>query len=136
MSFLNLKSKGVEVLIDPTTPEKVAVSLQNLSEEILLALTGSIDAVSSREDTELRIDFSESFTLFIKQRLEVSRMLVAHPEKDHWVGTLALTESHSRLMSDALRSRMGNSSPASVSVAIAVHKMERIDRTSNLALSF
>jgi hypothetical protein len=43
---------------------------------------------------ELRVDFPRRWTIFFKAREEDSRLLLAHPEENAWVATVALTPAH------------------------------------------
>jgi hypothetical protein len=57
-----------------------------LSEELLPALQSTFEQGAG----ELRLDLPQEWSLFWKLREGESRVLVAHPSTDQWVGTLAL----------------------------------------------
>jgi len=54
------------------------------------------------KSNEVRQDFPGGWTLYWKWRSSESRFLVAHPETQQWVGTLALSDSVLSLLESGL----------------------------------
>lgn len=58
--------------------------------------------INAGEASELRHTISGQWNLFWKKREGESRLLVAHPEHESWVATLALTADHLQEVANAL----------------------------------
>src|SRR5689334_14001649 len=54
------------------------------------SLIQELEGVFLRSEGELRLVLSDQWVLYWKQRESGSRALVAHPEANLWVGTIAL----------------------------------------------
>jgi hypothetical protein len=68
-----------------------------------------LEDVYLRDQGELRVDLGDQWTLFWKKRDFESRSLMAHPNANEWVLTLALTEDFGNLMIDTIkRMRQGD----------------------------
>lgn len=52
---------------------------------------------------ELRLELSPAWTVFWKLREGESRLILAHPEKDAWVGSVSLNSVHAQPLLDGLR---------------------------------
>jgi hypothetical protein len=52
---------------------------------------------------ELRVDLPDQWIVFWKKRASDTRLLLAHPEKDEWVATAALEETHGLNLVSALK---------------------------------
>jgi hypothetical protein len=53
---------------------------------------------------ELRIDLPENWLIFWKLRERESRLLLAHPQENEWVATVALESAHAQATLDSLKS--------------------------------
>jgi uncharacterized protein YllA (UPF0747 family) len=74
--------------------ERLETEVQiSLSRGLIQELHGQLQAVFVQAEAELRIDFPGNWTLYWKARDGESRMLLAHPEKDQWVGTVAWSQA-------------------------------------------
>lgn len=72
-------------------------------------LLGFLEEVYLRGGSELRVDLPGNWILFWKTRESESRLLLAHPQHDEWVATLALEAEHGRRVLDAVRAlQMGD----------------------------
>ena len=127
MAYLNWSSAPAAVTVDPSREEKIGVRIAGLTAEDRSELATAVAAVNRQEDPELRIDFPNHFTLFIKSRSDVSRFLVAHPEPEAWVGTIALSLAHGDAFSDRLL--------AGWTEELSVNRLSKVDRWSNLELT-
>jgi hypothetical protein len=66
-----------------------------LTDELWLELRERIGPIlAGSEAGELRLDLPGGWTLFWKRREGESRLLMAHPEHEEWVATLALGSDH------------------------------------------
>jgi hypothetical protein len=137
MAYLNLKAEGIEVKVDASREEKVSISIGSLPSKVRATLSEEIAGIVALGDgeihQELRIDFTDTLTLFIKRREGGSRMLVAHPETGYWVGTLAITRTHGEVLASALNV---TSFVEKDDQRVGVHQLEKVDRASNLELYF
>lgn len=92
------------------------------------ALAESLSAIYSAEagvGPELRVDLPDEWILFFKLRESESRLLLAHPQKDEWVSTLALEREHGAKVIGALRAlRSGEK--------IEVHALGSVGGVSNV----
>jgi hypothetical protein len=101
MAYLRFEHSECEVRSDPRAPGKVQVELA-LTVPARAKLREALGELIAREGSELRSDLSEGWTIFWKIRDGESRFLLAHPEHDQWVATLALSASHLGLIRDGL----------------------------------
>jgi hypothetical protein len=126
MPYLNLRELPVTREIRPLDGQ-TAGEERDFAMRVVLgaeALGRLADALSALGiGAELRVDLPGDWTLFWKAREGESRMLVAHPESEQWVATLALSPSHLALAVAALRAG-----------AASVHSLEALSSVSNLEL--
>jgi hypothetical protein len=79
---------------NPAWPKEGQAAAPRLSLEVAPELLGKLReelAPVLREGGELRLELPEGWTLFWKRRDGESRVLLAHPETDRWVATLAVS---------------------------------------------
>ncbi len=89
--------RTLEVESHPQLKNQIQLSL-NADES--LALVANLIEVFGPEGGELRLKVSENWVLFWKRRESENRVLLAHPDVNAWVGTIALdAESGKRLFS-------------------------------------
>jgi hypothetical protein len=62
------------------------LAAQALHDDLLPSLKNTFE----EQGGELRVDLPKEWSLFWKARKGDTRILVAHPSQDQWVGTLAL----------------------------------------------
>ncbi|MBS1962478.1 MAG: hypothetical protein JST04_09695 [Bdellovibrionales bacterium] len=91
-------------------------------------LARALGEIANREGSELRTDFPKGWTIFWKIRDGDSRFFVAHPEKDQWVATLAVSESHLARIREALASGF----EGSLAAFEAVSRMSNVEVLTRL----
>lgn len=139
MPYLNFKEARVARHIEPlpgqTSGEErdFAMSLR-LEEDGAAKLLAALVDLSSQvvgpgmSAPELRVDLPGDWALFWKIRAGESRMLVAHPEAEQWVATLALSPSHWAALIRSLGALSKSTGP------VVVHALESLSSVSNLEL--
>jgi len=99
-----------------------------LSVERLGDLHQALVEVLVQAEAELRVDFPGNWTLYWKARDGESRILLAHPEREEWVGTVAWAQNSIDILLeglDSLRSGSGD---------LALSELDRLSSFSNLDL--
>jgi hypothetical protein len=98
---------------------------QALHEDLLPSLKNTFE----QQAGELRLDLPNEWSLFWKAREGDTRILVAHPSKDQWVGTIALEPQFaSRLIERLEKSVSGDE--------IRFSSVDTVSKQSNLDLVF
>ena len=100
-----------------------------LSAERIVTLVDSLAPVFAKAGSELRIDFPSKWTLYWKIREGDTRLLLAHPDADAWVGTVALNPEQAESFLMRLR---GLSLPEANSIQMS--ELPGVSRPSNLEL--
>ncbi|MBC7386606.1 MAG: hypothetical protein H7301_10670 [Cryobacterium sp.] len=109
---------------DPRGKHRLDLALsEGTRREIAAALT----LLTPVEGNELRTHFPGGWTVFWKMIAGESRLLVAHPELNEWVATLALSSDHI----EKLRRRLLDLGKESLSLSV----LEKVSRVSNLEVS-
>lgn len=105
--FLNWNIPQIKCLLVPPSQErsKQPRFLMRFSapRQDFESLISALEEVFSGRETELRHNLPENWVFFWKIREGESRLLLAHPEKQDWVATLALTPSHADKVLSSLR---------------------------------
>ncbi|MCM2323279.1 MAG: hypothetical protein NDJ90_08445 [Oligoflexia bacterium] len=124
---LNWKSDTVASLENPRTSERGQRTVLHLRvpAERLGRLATEIQEVLSEEEREVRLELPREWLLFWKRREEESRLLLAHPEAEVWVATVALEAAHAR----ALIACFGSAGRGD---SITVGELGRVGEVSNL----
>ena len=126
MPFLSWVEESVSHESVEVSPGRMRLVL-NLSEGHGVALLKSLEELFYKPSKELRLVISEEWTLFWKVREEGSRLLVAHPQSQEWVGTVALERQAGQTFVDRLRDlEMGAS--------LTLHEVVPVHPVSNLVL--
>lgn len=126
MPFLSWVEESVSHESVEVSPGRMRLVL-NLSEGHRVTLLKSLEELFYKPGKELRLVVSEEWTLFWKVREEGSRLLVAHPQSQEWVGTVALERQAGQALVDRLRQlEMGAS--------LTFHEVLPIHPVSNLVL--
>ena len=89
MAYLNWKDSKVFIGTRPHSRFQTVLTLKLRSED-RIALLSSLEDVYYRDEGELRLDLPSNWVVFWKKREQGSRTLLAHPQKEEWVATLAL----------------------------------------------
>ncbi len=109
MPYLNWSKQDTGA---PTTPVVAETSQHpryetqltlKLSTESLAILQGELQTVFSEPGSELRLELPMRWTLYWKLRDGDSRLLLAHPDHESWVGSVSLNEMHSKSLLETLR---------------------------------
>lgn len=106
MPYLAWKKGGDELRLSehPRLGSQLLIRLSASEREDLLREFGALLDSSSRE---LRIDASSGCTVFFKTRESESRALLAHPERENWVATLAFEPADLRRLVSELQRPTG-----------------------------
>ena len=126
MSFRNFSHRDVKIEIQQHARFE-SMMVVHLSSEVKAELIEALKEVVDGKTNELRVDLPNQMTLFFKVREGDSRILVARPETDILVGTLALLKNHMDLLISQL------SVPE---VSIDITKVASVHRLSNLEVRF
>ncbi len=108
MPYLNWKERSLRLQAGPHARlgTELAISLGAPEREELAASLVSVFAYAEGGiQPELRVDLPAGWSVFFKLRAQggdESRLLVAHPETDAWVATLALSQGHAAAFLGAL----------------------------------
>lgn len=78
--------------------------------------------------TELRLDLPRNWIVFWKKREGESRLLLAHPQADEWVATVALTAEDGRLLVERLETMVAGQS-------VSLGELAATGNVSNLELT-
>lgn len=105
MPYLNWKEPGDRVHAEIRSHAKRGHELVlRLSSSGAAELAASLRPVFSEPGTELRLDLPREWIVFWKLRDGESRLLLAHPQEDEWVTTVALEPSAARKVLEAMTS--------------------------------
>ena len=88
----------LEAQIGPGPSEKLRLTLTldaGLAGELLAQLRELFEAPVG---SELRLDLPRNWIVFWKKREGESRLLLAHPQAEEWVSTVALLDEHAKLL--------------------------------------
>lgn len=96
-------------------------------------LASMLTAVLIPGGGELRLSLPDEWSIFWKLRDDESRLLIAHPQADEWVATLALEMAHAHRLLAALEESCKEESSASFSIA-GLADDGRVSSVSNLDL--
>ena len=137
MPYLNWKEQTQlkqEIAPDATVADqaspvnKMCLSLfldSNLLSQLLPLLR---DTFENEGTSELRLDLPRGWIIFWKKREGESRLLLAHPQEDEWVSTVALSADHGLLLVQAL-GKLG------AGQAIQLGALAETGKVSNLELA-
>ena len=73
-----------------------------LTQELMVELRTGLERVLTVQEAELRLELPGQWTLYWKARSGSSRVLLAHPEADQWVGTVAWSEDRVSALLESL----------------------------------
>ena len=104
MPYLDWKDSAVQLTLEPHARlgSDFGVGIEAASIPALVELLVEIFQ-GERVGRELRVDLPRNWLLFWKARESESRLLIAHPQAEVWVGTLALEASDAALLLERLR---------------------------------
>jgi len=102
MPYLDWKDAALHLEVTPHARLKTQLTLSLGGQEVrtLIAL---LEDIYLGEGGELRLALPENWVLFWKRRDEESRTLVAHPQSQEWVGTIALESDMGRKLLFSLK---------------------------------
>lgn len=148
MPYLNWKDAPIEASIaresgdHASPPVTLTLSVRENREALLAELVAELRAIfhsaHSGESAELRLDLPKGWTLFFKCREDgESRLLVAYPELEQWVGTLSLSRSHGQALMERLGSPAAQAGSEAGGGALSVRGLGPVvARVSNFELLF
>ncbi len=85
-----------------------------LTQTLVVELRSELERVLRVQEAELRLELPGKWTLYWKARSGSSRVLLAHPEADQWVGTVAWSEERVSDLLEALNPSGLSGSPEGV----------------------
>jgi hypothetical protein len=106
MPYLNWKDAALqqEVLTAEQSGGSREFQLKlNLAAEQLQELIPHLQEIYEEEGAELRVDLPREWIMFWKLRVGESRLLMAHPQPEEWVSTMALSAAHGKRLIEALQ---------------------------------
>ncbi len=109
MPYLNWKNAAPTQLEQDVRPSASSGSEREfqlrlqLSGELLQELIPQLEEIFDQQGPELRVDLPREWIVFWKLRIGESRLLMAHPQPDEWVSTLALSAVHGKRVIEALQ---------------------------------
>lgn len=102
MPYLNWTNKPIRQNVEPHLFFETHLKLELRATEIS-TLGSSLESVFVHHGPELRLELSDSWILFWKMREEGSRILLAHPEAEQWVATIAFSSDLGVKLIEALK---------------------------------
>ena len=126
MPYLNFREAKIEGKILPHSDLENQMSL-DMSTRNVHDLATRLKAVFEENSGELRVDLPKNWILFWKHREDESRLLLAHPDKDEWVATLALERGHGMAVAEKLSS-------AEIGDTIQVSSLGTLGSVSNVEI--
>jgi hypothetical protein len=108
----------------------------DLSRPALRELAEVLCEVLTPGGGELRLSLPDAWTIFWKLREDETRLLIAHPQVDEWVATVALEPLHAQAVNDAFARVLG-SATSEASESLSIGKLGRdgiVSSVSNLEL--
>lgn len=89
MAILDWRGLPVGISMEKSEGFEVVLRM-SLNASLIQKLILSLEEIFIEQERELRFYLSEAWTLFLKQRESGNRLLLAHPQTEEWVGTIAL----------------------------------------------
>lgn len=126
MPFMNWTERSVQIetKMNPEATSQMTIVLGVAErDELLEALT----EVFSGPFLELRLDLPRKWTVFWKIKTGDSRVLLAHPEVDTWVATVAVTTEASRLLLDQIRDLKAGEASLDIGLAVDVSSVSNLE---------
>lgn len=127
MPFLNFLERAIAVEMAPHPKLQTVVTMVFESREAAEHAQGleGLLAPEAPTSAELRVDYPQGFTVFWKLRDGESRFFLAHPEKEAWVATLALSRDHLEAIAKAFHGSAAD--PLDLSTLSVVSKMSNVE---------
>jgi hypothetical protein len=115
MAYLNWKAspltKRVAPHLDPGRREPGYVLDLEIGREAARELASALSEVLVPGRGELRLDLPDEWIMFWKWREDESRLLLAHPQAEEWVTTVALDSDHGQRLLESLEAAAASQSP-------------------------
>ena len=125
MPYLNWKTREIRKTIEPHADARSTLAL-NLSAEERAQLLPMLEEVYAHGGAELRLDLPGEWIIFWKSRESESRLLLAHPQRDEWVATVALESEHGRRLLQRL-GELGTGDALSISELGAIGSVSNVE---------
>jgi hypothetical protein len=127
MPYLNWKEREIQKSMAPSSSSPSTLSL-TLTPRERAEIVPFLEEIYVRGGSELRLDLPGQWILFWKSRESESRLLLAHPQKDEWVTTIALEKEHGLRIIERLRS----ADSASAGDAFSISELGVVGQVSNV----
>lgn len=127
MPYLALNDSQISVSVDEQVPafeKRLALELKPETQGVLIQ---ALENLIERPSSELRLELPQGWTVFWKLRSGESRMLLAHPDLNTWVGTIALSELDLRAWISELRNMTQTSLPTTLSRIVTFGAFSNLD---------
>jgi hypothetical protein len=89
MVYLDWKKQGIALEVKSLGRLGSKLSL-TIREGDLADFLPALEEIYIRDEGELRLELPENWVIYWKAKESGNRVLVAHPQPDHWVATVAL----------------------------------------------
>ena len=133
MAYLNFTQKPIE--LKASTHPKFETQLEmKIGADDLKLIQAGLQAVLNSPKSELRVDLPQKWTLFWKLRETETRQLLAHPEADAWVASLALTREHCEAVIAAMERALGEQHDMGADIG-AISRLGQTSRISNFEMT-
>jgi hypothetical protein len=126
MSYLDWKKTPLRIKSIDLSQSKIQLFLA-LSDEWIQPFVTALEDVFVRQSGELRMHLPEGWVLFWKLREEGNRAIVAHPQANEWVGTIALDANFGQMWISSLKK-------IQIDQSLLLSGVARLERVSNLEL--
>lgn len=125
MPYLDWSAEAVSAALK-TESSSLSLMQLGIPAELWEPWLTELEACLRSDEQELRLELPKGWRLFWKVRADDSRLLLAHPEIDAYVGTLALNKSHADELLAKMRGGGG--------VAVRVGALGELASVSNFDL--
>jgi hypothetical protein len=102
MPYLNWVEAPLQLFTSTLPQQGIQLTFELGTVDVNLLLS-HLEDVYLQSGNELRVGLPGGWTIFWKHRTTGSRALVAHPQADEWVATIALSEDFAKQLISSLR---------------------------------
>ncbi|MBC7693738.1 MAG: hypothetical protein H7222_18375 [Methylotenera sp.] len=133
MAYLNFTQKPIELKASTHPRYETQLEMKIAKEDLQLIREG-LQAILASPKSELRVDLPQKWTIFWKLRETETRQLLAHPETDAWVASLALTPEHCQAVIAAMGAATDSAAGENANVG-AISRLGNTSRISNFEMT-
>lgn len=98
MPYLDWSEQNIGLEAAPQADRETQLTLTLPNRELAAQLKTELEGVLATPGRELRLNLPRRWTIFWKAREGDSRLLLAHPEHDVWVATVAAEAEYGQLL--------------------------------------